>query len=248
MTGPRVALVTGAAQGIGAAICRALARDGMKVAVVDINLELAKLVADEVNGVAYQLDVSDIEAQRSVVVQIGPVHSLVNCAGICRTEAIDQITPENWERTFSVNSAGAFFLSRLCADSMVVAGSGSIVNIASVSGFLPKLEQAAYGASKAALVSFTRSMALIYGPHGIRVNAVAPGVIETPLTRSIAEQRGLLRNVDPLETLAPVVEATPLKRIGTAEEVAEAVVFLASDRSSFITGQTINVCGGFLMR
>ncbi|MCE9559380.1 MAG: SDR family oxidoreductase [Armatimonadetes bacterium] len=244
----RVAMVTGAAQGIGAAICRALARDGMKVVAVDLNLDLAQQVANEISGTAFQLDVSDTASHAKLLAQVGIVHTLVNCAGICRTESIHQITPDNWERTFAVNSAGAFFLSRLFAEAMKASGGGSIVNIASVSGFLPKLEQAAYGASKASLVSFTRSLALTYGPCGIRVNAVAPGVIETPLTQSIAEQRGQLRNVAPMETLAPVIEATPLKRIGTAEEVAEAVAFLASDRASFITGQTLNVCGGYLMR
>jgi len=126
--------------------------------------------------------------------------------------------------------------------------SGSIVNIASVSGFLPKLEQLEYGASKAALVSMTRSTALIYGPSGIRVNAIAPGVIETPMTHANAERRAKLRGVTPEEALAPLVAQIPMGRIGLSEEVAAAVSFLVGDQASYVNGQTLDVCGGSLMR
>ncbi|MEQ1932581.1 MAG: SDR family oxidoreductase [Fimbriimonadaceae bacterium] len=236
------AVVTGAAQGIGAAIARKLAEEGYKVALCDVR-------AVDAPG-AYALDVSDIGAHEAILNQIrgdlGEITALVNAAGICITQTIDQITPEGWAKTFAVNVQGAFFLSRACADQM--GPGGAIVNIASVSGFLPKLEQIDYGASKAALISLTRSLALVYGPKGIRVNAVAPGVIDTPLTQAIAQQRADLRGVTPDETLAPVLGATPLRRMGGAEEVADLVAYLLSDQSSFITGQCLNVCGGFLMR
>ncbi len=233
------AIVTGAAQGIGAAIATKLEEEGYRVARCDLNPISA-----------YSLNVSDVSAHESVLSQIksdlGEVTALVNAAGICTTQTIDQITPEGWAQTFAVNVQGAFFLSRSCANRM--APGGAIVNIASVSGFLPKLEQIDYGASKAALVSITRSLALVYGPKGIRVNAVAPGVIDTPLTQSISNQRAKLRGVSPGETLAPVLGATPLRRMGEAEEVADLVAYLLSESASFVTGQTINVCGGFLMR
>lgn len=248
----KVALVTGAGQGIGKAIAVALAAEGYRVAVCDLNIESASTVAGEVGGKSFGFDVSDIAGipglVERVVSECGEVSALVNCAGICRTESIEAITPENWEKTFAVNVEGAFFLARECAERMKTAGGGAIVNLASVSGFLPKLEQLSYGASKAALVSVTRSMAAIYGPYGVRVNAVAPGVIETPLTRTIAEQRASIRGVSPEETLAPVVGATPLRRIGAASEVADTVVYLLSEKSSFVTGQCLDVCGGQLMR
>jgi D-sorbitol dehydrogenase (acceptor) len=125
---------------------------------------------------------------------------------------------------------------------------GCIINIASNSGFVPKLEQADYGASKAALVSLTRSAALSLGPNGIRVNAIAPGIIDTPLTQSIAVQRGEVRGVAPEETLRPVIANLPLGRMGQPEEIAQMAVFLASARAAYITGQTILVDGGQWMR
>lgn len=259
------AVVTGAAQGIGLAVAQALKAAGHSVIGVDrqplgehiaglySQLGLAEdedrlraMLAEPRWDIYEQLDISDPEAIMGFAQKIGPVDYLVNCAGVCVTQQLDEISVECWDRTQDINTRGPFLLGRELAKSM---GPGcAIVNMVSVSGFLPKLEQVDYGASKAALVSLTRSMALIYGPKGIRVNAVAPGVIETPLTHQIAEQRGKLRGVDPMETLQPVIQNTPLRRIGTAQEVAKAVLFLLSDDASFITGQTLNVCGGFLMR
>lgn len=243
----RLALVTGAAQGIGAAVARKLAADGCRVLAADLNLEGAQQVAASIGGEALPVDMGDpSDVQRMCAGLPDEISILVNVAGVCTTQPIGDITPEAWNKTFAVNVLGTFLLSEHLAKNM--AAGSSIVNLASVSGFLGKLEQVDYGASKAAVVSLTRSMALIYGCKGIRVNAVAPGVIDTPLTHSIAEQRAHIRGVRPSETLEPVLKATPLGRVGTAEEVAEAVAFLASDRASFITGQTLCVCGGFLMR
>lgn len=243
----KVAIVTGAASGIGHAVARHLTLAGAKVAALD----LAHCPASEF-AACHQLDVSDPALHGALVSkvaeQLGPVEILVNAAGICTTQPVTSLDATGWAKTFATNVEGAVFLMRECAERMKACGSGSIVNIVSVSAFLPKLEQIDYGASKAALVSATRSFAMVYGPHGVRVNAVAPGVIGTPLTRQIAEQRAALRQVEPEETLRPVVEATPLGRIGTPEEVAEVVGFLVSDRASFVTGQTLGVCGGFLMR
>lgn len=245
----KIALVTGGGSGIGAAICRRLAHEGMLVVCLDRDEAAAQAIIEEIGGAAIGFDMAQSDRVEEVLNRIGePVSVLVNNAGICVTQAIGDIEPEGWAKTFQVNVEGSFFLMRAVAERMKESEGGSIINLASVSSFLPKLEQVDYGASKAAVVSMTRSAALIYGPYGVRVNAIAPGVIDTPLTQSIARQRGEIRQVEPGETLRPVVEATPLRRIGTAEEVASAVWFLASDQSSFITGQTINVCGGFLMR
>ncbi len=243
----RVAIVTGAAQGIGLAIAKDLAAQGAAVAACDLahcpNQEFAR---------CYQVDLTDTDALAPLVATVesdlGPVSMLVNAAGVCTTQPATSVTPESWARTIATNSQAPFFLARECAERMKERRSGSIVNVASVSGFIPKLEQIDYGASKAALVSLTRSLALVYGPHGVRVNAVAPGVIDTPLTSQIAQQRAAIRGVEPEETLRPVIEATPLRRIGTPQEVADLVSFLLSDKSSFVTGQTVCVCGGFLMR
>lgn len=242
-------LVTGAAQGIGAAAARHFAKEGGSVIVADINFEKASAVAQEIKGTPFALDLGQLSQQESLLETLSSVDVLVNAAGICITQDVNTITYQGWQKTFDINVEGLFFLSRWVCERLSNEGkSGAVVNLASISGFLPKLEQVDYGASKAAIVSVTRSLALIYGPKGIRVNAVAPGVIDTPLTQTIAEQRGQVRGVAPLETLEPVLKSTPLGRMGTAEEVAEAIAFLASDRASFITGQTLNVCGGLLMR
>lgn len=247
------AIVTGAAQGIGAAIARRLAADGYRVAVCDLKTDLANEVAKEIGGVGFHLDVSIAGGHafllEEITAEIGEVTALVNAAGVCMTQPVGSSTPEDWEKTMAINLIGPFFLMRACAESMKQGGrKGSIVNVASVSGFLPKLEQIEYGASKAALVSATRSLALVYGPFGIRFNAIAPGVIDTPMTQANAERRSKIRGVSPEEALAPLIAQIPLGRIGLAEEVAAAAAFLVSEEASYVNGQTLDVCGGSLMR
>lgn len=240
-----LSVVTGAAQGIGAAVANHLLTLGHPTVAADLNSEGCP-------GFAKKLDLGDLECFPAWVAEVeaehGPIEHLVNNAGVCFTKSIDEISVPTWLHTFQVNVHGTFFLLREVAERMKSRGRGSIVNVASVSAFLPKLEQVDYGASKAAVVSFTRSAALIYGPHGVRINAVAPGVIETPLTQSIAEERARIRGISPEETLEPVLKLTPLRRIGRTEEVAKLVEFLLSHESDFITGQTYDISGGFLMR
>lgn len=250
----KTAFVTGAAQGIGAAIAVRLGAEGYRVACADVNEAGAGETAAKIgNGSkAIALDVSDTAAGAAATAwterELGPVEVLVNVAGICPTRPFFEIDEASFRKVFDINVTGLFFLSQAVAKSMAERRRGAIINIASVSGFLPKLEQLDYGASKAAVVSLTRSTALSLGPLGIRVNAIAPGFIDTPLTRDIAQARSAIRGVTPQETLQPMIDSLPLKRIGTAEEVAEMAAFLASDRASYVTGQTFDVCGGQLMR
>lgn len=232
----KTALVTGAAQGIGAAIVELFQQEGATVwgvdrtpGATDFTLDLEKI--DEIPDFMRALpSTPDI---------------LVNCAGICLTRPFFEIEAAGFEKTFRINVTASFVLMQELAKQLVEKDrTGSIVNMASNSGLMPKLEQLDYGASKAAVISMTRSAALSLGPKGIRVNAIAPGVIDTPLTQSIAKQRSEIRGVPPEETLRPVVESLPLRRMGTAEEVAQVTLFLASDDSSFVTGQVYLVDGG----
>lgn len=233
-------LVTGAAQGIGKAIADAFEANGLQVARVD----------RQPGG--YEFDVSDTAAIPALLdrveADLGAIDVLVNAAGICPTRPFFEVDEPTFRHVLEINVVGPFFLLQAVAGRMADRRRGSIVNIASVSGFIPKLEQLDYGASKAALVSITRSAAASLGRFGVRVNAIAPGVIDTPLTQAIAKQRAAIRGIAPAATLEPVLSALPLGRIGTPEEVASLAVFLASDAASYITGQTIDVCGGQLMR
>ena len=234
------ALVTGAAQGIGLSILRSFREEGAVAHGLD----------RQVGTTDHTLDLSDLDSVSRFVDDLTFCPDiLVNAAGICLTRPFFEIDLESFEKTLRLNVVAAFALSQAIAKRLIAEGRpGVIVNIASNSGFMPKLEQLDYGASKAALISVTRSSALSLGPHGIRVNAIAPGVIDTPLTQSIANQRAEIRGVTPEQTLQPVLDSLPLRRMGTPEEIARLAIFLASDQASFITGQTYVADGGQLMR
>lgn len=229
-------MVTGAGQGIGAAIVSLFREEGATVWGVDRTP----------GATDFTLDLEKIDEIPSFVEALPTIPDiLVNCAGVCFTRKFFEIDAASFEKTFRVNVTASFLLMQEIAKRLIEEDrSGSFVNMASNSGLMPKLEQLDYGASKAAMISMTRSAALSLGPNGIRVNAVAPGVIDTPLTQSIAKQRSEIRGVPPEETLRPVVESLPLRRMGTADEVAQVTLFLASDDSSFVTGQTYLVDGG----
>jgi NAD(P)-dependent dehydrogenase (short-subunit alcohol dehydrogenase family) len=234
-----LALVTGAAQGIGKAIADKLRQDGHQVIGVDRQA-----------GVEAQLDLTDLEGIPAFIDQLPECPQiLVNAAGICLTRPFFEVEQPGFARMQTINVQAPLVLIQSVEARLVKEGkSGSFVNITSNSAFMPKLEQLDYAATKAALISITKSAALSLGPHGIRVNAVAPGITNTPLTQGIAQQRADIRGVSPEETLAPVVNALPLKRMAEPHEIAEVIAFLASDAASYVTGQTYVVDGGQWMR
>jgi NAD(P)-dependent dehydrogenase (short-subunit alcohol dehydrogenase family) len=248
----KVAIVTGGAQGLGLAIARRFAQEGARIAVVDRNGEGAMVAAAEIGGIALIADLADPQGRNSIVPtvteKLGPIDILVNCHGICVTEPMMEIQEETWRRTFETNTGSTFFLIQAVAETMIPRRTGSIVNLASNSAFLPKPEQVDYAASKAAIVSLTRSAAAALGPYGIRVNAIAPGVIPTPMTEGIAQARAEIRGSTKEAMFAMFEPLIALKRLGTPEEVASAALFMASNESSYVTGQTLEVCGGLLMR
>ncbi|RYG63891.1 SDR family oxidoreductase, partial [bacterium] len=242
----------GGAQGLGLAVAQRFVREGASVVIVDRNVAQAEAMAEEMGASSFGADLGDAESRSAVVPNVlerfGTLDILVNCHGVIATRPLMEVDPAQWGRTFAINTEATFFLIQDAARAMIPRGGGSIVNLASNSAFLPKTEQADYAASKAAIVSLTRSTAMALGPHGIRVNAIAPGVIPTPMTEGIAQARAEIRGTTKEEMLGMFEPLTALKRLGTPEEVASAVLFMASDDSAYVTGQTLEVCGGLLMR
>lgn len=242
----KVALVTGGGRGIGAAAAQRFAACGASVAVLDRRAELAQHTAQQIRadgGVAEALiaDVTDEDAVLAAVAEaerrLGPLDVLVNNAGIAERASFLDMESGAWRRVIDVNLTGVFFLSQAVARRMVERGaSGAIVNVASVAGLTAMSGRVAYVASKHGVVGLTKMMALDLGSRGIRVNAVAPGAVETELT-------GL---ADSPEARARVAASHPLGRAGQPEEVAELIVYLASDRAAFMTGSIVSIDGGFL--
>jgi 3-oxoacyl-[acyl-carrier protein] reductase len=241
----KVTLVTGAAQGIGKAIALLLARNGSDIVVSDINLERAEETAKEVEGIgqramAIRVDVANSEKVERMVQTIlerfGHIDILVNNAGIARDRLILRMTEEDWDAVLNVNLKGTFNCTKAVVRHMSKQRSGKIVSIASVVGEMGNAGQASYSASKAGVIGFTKTIAREFAQRGINVNAIAPGYIETPMT-----------DVLPEKTKEELKRLIPMDRLGRPEDVAEAVLFLVSEASSYITGEVLNVNGGIYM-
>jgi meso-butanediol dehydrogenase / (S,S)-butanediol dehydrogenase / diacetyl reductase len=236
------AIVTGGGSGIGRATCRRMAAEGASVAVLDIDGDRAKAVADEVGGPALVADVGDPEALRTAVDQavtaLGGLTLLFNNAGTGNQSPLHEWDPAEWDRLLRINLTGVYLGFRAAIPHIKASGGGSIVSTASISGTRPAAGEAPYAAAKAAVAALTATAALEYGPI-IRVNAVSPGMIRTALTEPWFQF--LPHEVERFE------RSTPVGRIGEPEDIADVVVFLCSDAARFITGQNIVVDGGLTL-
>jgi 3-oxoacyl-[acyl-carrier protein] reductase len=235
-----VAVVTGAAQGIGAAIARKFAAHGAKVALADKQLEKAHTVAAEINaggGVAqaFGVDISQPQPLLALKAQVnaafGPVSLLVNNAAYIPFQDFLQVTWEDWDHTISTNLSGTFYCSRIFLDDMLALKRGNIIILSSVNGLRGQVGLSAYNVSKAGLIMLAQTMALELAQYNIRVNAIAPGDIATSVIDNVADQAEALKNI-------------PLRRWGRPEDVAETALFLASARSTYTTGSVIGCDGG----
>ena len=228
-------VITGGSRGIGAACVRLFAARGDTVSFLyEKEHEAAQAVARETGARAICCDVADEQAVRRAFAGLGGVDVLVNNAGICHYGLISQITPEEWRRIFAVNVDGAFYCIRAALPSMLARQSGAIVNISSMWGQVGASCEAAYSATKGALIALSKALAKELGPSHIRVNAVAPGVIQTDMCANIAH-----------EVLESLREDTPIERLGTPDDIAQAVAYLAD--APFVTGQVLGVSGGFVI-
>ncbi|SDL70418.1 L-iditol 2-dehydrogenase [Aliiruegeria lutimaris] len=246
----KVALVTGGARGIGRAICEAYVAAGAKVAVADRLAEEAGETAAALgeNAMALAMDVTDLGAIAAGVAEVeakwGAIDILVNNAGIFTMASIEEITLEEYRRQYDINVAGTLFTIKAVVPGMKRRGSGAIINFSSQAGRRGEPNVTLYCSTKAAVISITQSLALELAPNGIRVNAIAPGVIETPMWDVVDGLFARYENKPVGQKKREVGEAVPLGYMGSPEEVAAPCVFLASDEARYITAQTLNVDGG----
>ena len=248
-----VAIVTGAGQGIGRAIAHRLARDGFATAIVDINTGPLDEVKKEIEGLGAQAlplkaDLTKLDELQQVIrlaAEWGQLTVLVNNAGRVIITPFLDITSDEWDAIMTLNLKTVFFAMQFAARAMK--NGGRIVNLSSISGRSGRPDQAHYAAAKSGVISLTQSAALSFASKGITVNAVCPGVVDTPMTSNIHQIRASALGITPEESLARMVVKIPLGRLEKAEEVAGAVSFLCSPDAAYITGQSLNVCGGMEM-
>ena len=241
----KIALITGGSRGIGAACVRAFAEDGYAVAFLynnsrDKAVALVQTLRSEGRDVsAYQCDVSDAAQVQAVIADIlrtnRHIDALVNCAGIAHVGLFTDMTEDEWDHLFAVNVRSAFSVTKAVLPGMISQQRGAIVNVSSMWGEVGASCEVAYSATKAALIGLTKALAKEVGPSGVRVNCIAPGVIDTAMMDEHSE-----------ETKAALAEETPLGRLGTPQDVALAAAFLLSHEAAFITGQVLGVDGGYI--
>ena len=242
----KTAVITGAARGIGSAIALRFAKEGANVAITDLavneaaNSVVREIEAQGVKAKAYASDASNYEQTQEVVKQIledfGNIDILVNNAGITMDTLLMRMTEDQWNAVINVNVKSVFNFTKAVQSSLLAQRSGTIINMSSVVGVSGNAGQSNYSASKAGMIGFTKSIAKEVGARGIRCNAIAPGFIETEMTAKLPE-----------DVRKEWAQQIPLRRAGQAEDVANACVFLASDLSTYVTGQVLNVCGGMKM-
>jgi len=238
----KIAVVTGGGRGIGEAIARRLAGEGASIAVCDVMLDNAQKVADDlgklgVKARAYAVNVTDAaqvaDVCKKIVAEFGHVDILVNNAGVTRDNLLLRMSEADWDLVLDVNLKGAFLFTKGLIPSMMKQQGGAIVNIASIVGVLGNAGQANYSASKAGMIGLTKTVAKEYAKRGIRANAIAPGFIQTAMTDKLTEEQKKMQT-----------DVIGLARMGQPDDVANTVLFLASDLSSYVTGQVIGVDGG----
>jgi NAD(P)-dependent dehydrogenase (short-subunit alcohol dehydrogenase family) len=265
----KIAIVTGGGQGIGKAVAVKLAEAGATVIVADVNEKTASATANEIrssgaNAKAFVIDLSDVGAIKDMASKVAEefagIDILVNNAGVVQTKPFLEITEEEWDRIIDINQKGVFFCMQAVAEQMIrkipddvkSAGRsktsyGKMVNLSSISGRRGRDVQPHYGASKAAVISLTQSAALAFAPYNINVNAIAPGVVHTPMWDLVEKERSRLMGGPPGTATKAFEDRIPLKRLGKPENMADAIVFLCSPDADYITGQTLNVDGGYEM-
>jgi NAD(P)-dependent dehydrogenase (short-subunit alcohol dehydrogenase family) len=281
----KVAIITGAGQGIGKGIALRLAREGARVVVADYQTATGRATAAEIadqghEALAYTVNITEpAETQKMVeaaVERFGHIDILVNNAGVIQTRPMMELTPADWDRVLNVNQRGMFFCLQAVAAQMIrqipeevragvgladvlvikkaptaggasVRNYGKIVNLSSIAGRRGRSLQTHYAASKASVISITQSAAMALAPYNITVNAVCPGIVPTPMWQQIDEDRGKLFGAQPGEAMAAFINTVPLKRAATPEDIAGAVAFFCSADADYITGQALNVDGGYEM-
>lgn len=252
----QVAIVTGAGRGIGRATGLELARMGADIVVAEVEAASAEHTASEVRGLGRRALVvrTDVTSRKELDAMVeqtraafGRIDALVNNAGIYRAAATLDVTEEHWDAIMNINAKGVFFASQAVLPTMIAQKRGVIVNLASMAGKIGSRTNLPYNASKAAVISMTKSLALAHAADGVRVNCVCPGFVETDMWTSLARQQGALLNQSPEEFTRQRRQQIPLGRMERPEDVANVIGFLVSPRAEYMTGQALSVDGGLVM-